>query len=351
VGRFEHAVSIRLHRFFVILPGTVKARAPGGGIAQKTPGLIDILWKRTVMTNFRKLGVYLGTLGAMFFWGVSFVWTKIVFQYYGPFTTLLFRLAISAVFLNLYAKFTGRGERVDRKDWPMFLLLAFLEPFCYFIGESLGLLRVSSTLASIMIGLIPVVSPFFAYMVYREKLSMVNTAGLVFSFLGLAVFTTTGDSRLEASTAGLLFLLFAVISAVGYSLVVKRMSHRYRPLTIVRIQNTVGGFYFLPLVLGFELGDTLAVDPPTHVILDLVMLAVFGSSLAFIFITVAIRELGIGRTNIFTNIIPVVTAITAYLMLGETFTLRKTIGMAIIISGIFLSQVRKRARAAVIHER
>ena len=300
---------------------------------------------------YRRFGVYLGTLAAMFFWGVSFVWTKIVFQYYGPFTTLLFRLVISAVFLNLYSRFAGKGEKVARKDWPMFLLLAFLEPFCYFIGESLGLLRVSPTLASIMIGLIPVVSPFFAYMVYREKLSLVNIAGLALSFFGLAVFTTTGDSRLEASTAGLLFLLFAVVSAVGYSLVVKTMAGRYKPLTIVRIQNTIGGFYFLPLVLGLELKDTLAVDPPTSVVLNLVMLAVFGSSLAFIFITVAIRELGIGRTNIFTNIIPVITAITAYLMLGETFTLRKMVGMAIIISGIFLSQIRKRSRVNVIHER
>ena len=300
---------------------------------------------------YRRFGVYLGTLAAMFFWGVSFVWTKIVFQYYGPFTTLLFRLVISAVFLNLYSRFAGKGEKVARKDWPMFLLLAFLEPFCYFIGESLGLLRVSPTLASIMIGLIPVVSPFFAYMVYREKLSLVNIAGLALSFFGLAVFTTTGDSRLEASTAGLLFLLFAVVSAVGYSLVVKTMAGRYKPLTIVRIQNTIGGFYFLPLVLGLELKDTLAVDPPTSVVLNLVMLAVFGSSLAFIFITVAIRELGIGRTNIFTNIIPVITAITAYLMLGETFTLRKMVGMAIIISAIFLSQIRKRSRVNVIHER
>jgi drug/metabolite transporter (DMT)-like permease len=299
----------------------------------------------------KKLVVYLGTLAAMFFWGISFVWTKIVFQYYGPFTTVLFRLIISSVLLALYARFSRKSESVSRKDWPVFLLLAFLEPFCYFIGESLGLLRVSPTLASIMIGLIPVVSPFFAYLFYRERLSLLNIAGLAISFLGLAVFTTTKDSRLEASTAGLLFLLFAVVSAVGYSLVVKNLSGRYRPLTIVRIQNMIGGLYFLPLMLGFELKDTLAVNPPPNVVLDLVMLAILGSSLAFIFITVSIRELGIGRTNVFTNIIPVITAISAYYMLNESFTQRKIIGMAVIISGIFLSQLRKRARTGIIHER
>jgi len=286
----------------------------------------------------------------MLIWGIAFVWTKIVFEYYGPFTTLLFRLIISAIILTLYAKVTRKNEKVARKDWPIFLLLALLSPFCYFIGESFGLLLVTSTLASIMIGLIPVISPFFAYFVYREKLSILNIFGLIISFTGLFIFTTTRGAHLGASTKGILFLLFAVISAVGYSIVVKNLTNRYRPLTIVRVQNMLGGIYFLPLMLGFEWKQTLAANPPPIVIFDLVLLAILGSSLAFIFITVSIRELGISRTNIFTNIIPVITAIAAYFMLGDSFTERKIIGMAIIISGIFLSQLKKRKDSAVIYE-
>lgn len=298
-----------------------------------------------------RLGVYLGTFAAMFFWGISFVWTKMVFEYYGPFTTLLFRMIISSVLLTLYARVAKKSERVHRKDWPMFFLLAFLEPFCYFIGESFGLLLVSSTLASIMIALIPVVSPVFAYMFYRERLTAINIFGLLISFMGLGVFTMTRNARLEASPVGLAFLLFAVVSGVGYSIVVKSLSHRYRPLTIVRIQNMIGGIYFLPFMMGFEWRDTLAADPPAGIILNLVMLAVFGSSLAFILVTIAIREIGISRTNIFTNIIPVITAVFAYFLLGEGFSTRKIAGMAIIISGIFLSQIRRRRVQKVIHER
>ena len=302
------------------------------------------------MGNYKRLGVYLGTLGAMLIWGIAFVWTKIVFEYYGPFTTLLFRLIISAFILTLYAKVTRKNENVARKDWPIFLLLAFLQPFCYFIGESFGLLLVTSTLASIMIGLIPVISPFFAYFFYREKLSILNIFGLIISFMGLFIFTTTRGAHLEASTKGILFLLFAVVSAVGYSIVVKNLSNRYRPLTIVRVQNMLGGIYFLPLMLGFEWKQTLSANPPPIVIFDLVLLALLGSSLAFIFIIVSIRELGISRTTIFTNIIPVITAIAAYFMLGDSFTERKIIGIIIIISGIFLSQLKKRKGSAVIYE-
>lgn len=299
----------------------------------------------------KRFGVYLGTLAAMFFWGISFVWTKIVFQYYGPFTTLFLRMLISSALLTLYAKATGKREKIQRRDWPMFFLLAFLEPFCYFIGESFGLLLVTPTLASIMIALIPVVSPVFAWLFYREKLTAINITGLAVSFAGVALFTTTGSSGLDASPKGILLLLFAVLSGIGYSLVVKNLSHRYHPLTIVRTQNMLGGLYFLPFMAAFEWKNALTVDPPAGVIMNLVMLAVFGSSLAFILITVSIRELGIGKTNAFTNIIPVITAITAWFLLGEAFSERKILGMAVVIAGILLSQYRKSSRSPVIHER
>ncbi len=292
-----------------------------------------------------KFKVYLGTVGAMFFWGISFVWTKQVFEYYGPFTTVLIRLFISSFLLYMYAKFSGKSEKVDKKDWGIFFLLAFLQPFCYFVGESLGLVRVSSTLASMMIALIPVLSPVFAYIFLRERLTALNITGLFVSFAGVAIFSTTKGAELNASPLGLLFLLFAVLSAIAYGIVIKKLSGRYRPITIVTVQNLLGALYFLPLMMVFELNATLSATPPSSIIVNLVMLAVFGSSLAFILVTISIRELGIVKTNVFANIIPIITAISAYFLLGEDFSERKILGMVVVIGGIFLAQFRKRKKA------
>lgn len=292
-----------------------------------------------------KFTVYLGTLGAMFFWGISFVWTKIVFEHYGPLTTVLMRLLISTALLATYAKLSGNSEKVERKDWQLFLLLAFFQPFCYFVGESFGLVRVSPTLASMMIALIPVLSPVFAYAFLREKLTALNIVGLIVSFTGVALFSTTGGAELSASPTGLFLLLFAVLAAIGYTIVVKKLSGKYRPITIVTVQNMIGAIYFLPFMLVFELNATLSATPPANVIANLIMLAVFGSSLAFILVTVSIRELGIGKTNVFTNIIPIITAVSAYFLLGEDFSERKILGMAVVITGIFLAQYRKKSRS------
>ena len=53
----------------------------------------------------------------------------------------------------------------------LFLLMALFEPFIYFLGESYGLLYVSSTVAAVIVATIPLISPLFAWYFFREKLN------------------------------------------------------------------------------------------------------------------------------------------------------------------------------------
>ena len=79
-------------------------------------------------------------------------------------------------------------------------------------------------------------------------------------------------------------------------------------------------------------------------ILNLGYLAIFGSSLASIFFTYCIRNIGATRTEIFTNLIPVFTAIFAWYMLGEELGPKKIIGIAVVLTGLFLSQMKSRKK-------
>ena len=74
--------------------------------------------------------------------------------------------------------------------------------------------------------------------------------------------------------------------------------------------------------------------------IPLLELAIFGSSFAFIFFTFAIQKIGVGKTNAFTNLIPVITAIIAYFVLDEILNVNKITGISLVIGGLFLSQIR-----------
>ena len=57
------------------------------------------------------------------------------------------------------------------------------------------------------------------------------------------------------------------------------------------------------------------------------------------------KVLGAARTELFTNIIPVLTAIFAFFMLGEPLGPKKMTGIAIVLTGLFLSQIKSRKKA------
>jgi drug/metabolite transporter (DMT)-like permease len=54
------------------------------------------------------------------------------------------------------------------------------------------------------------------------------------------------------------------------------------------------------------------------------------------------RTMGVARTNIFINLIPVMTVVIAYFVLSEEITVPKVLGIGIVIVGIFLVQQRRK---------
>jgi drug/metabolite transporter (DMT)-like permease len=78
-----------------------------------------------------------------------------------------------------------------------------------------------------------------------------------------------------------------------------------------------------------------------------VLLAIFASCGAFVLFAWSVRYVGIARGNIFSNLIPVFTAIFAYFVIGDRLTARNGIGMAVVIAGLFLSQARKSTKVVV----
>lgn len=282
---------------------------------------------------------YLIAVSAMVIWGVSFVWTKIVFKYYGPLTTVFIRLVISSALLYLIVKLFFKKEKINRKDYKLFMISSFLNPFLYFIGESFGLKLVSPTITAVVISTIPVFTPLAAYFSLKERLSRFNITGIFISFFGILVMILKKNLSINASPAGVLILFVGVAAAVYYTIYLKKLTVRYSALRIIAVQNFIGAIYFLPLFLVFEFNQFVSIKPNFELVSTLLLLSVFASSIAFIFYTIAVREMGVSKTNVFSNLMPVFTAIVSYFVLSEVFMLNKIIGMIIVIVGVFVTQI------------
>jgi drug/metabolite transporter (DMT)-like permease len=227
------------------------------------------------MIRNKKVQLYIIIVLSMVFWGMSFVWSTIVFRYLAPITTVFFRLIISSAILFAGLKLFGKFEKVKRAHYKMFLISALFNPFLYFLGENFGLKNSSATISAVIIATIPVFSPIAAYFFLKERLSLLNIGGLIVSFAGV----------------------------------------------LVMLVNNASGGSSLP------------------------MLSVFASSLAFVFFAIGTREIGVSKTSIFSNLIPAITAIGSYFLLGEAFSIQKGAGILMVICGLSISQLNRRQPA------
>lgn len=279
----------------------------------------------------------------MLFWGLSFIWSSLLLKSYQPVTLIFIRLIISSVFLFALIFLLGKNEKVERKDYKLIFLSALFNPFLYFLGENYGLKYSSATIAAVIIATIPLFSPVIGYLTFREKLTPLNFIGIAVSFAGVILMLVTPDLSLAADMKGVFFLFGAVVAALLYTVTLRKLTMKYSALVLVANQNLIGIFLFLPFFLVFEAKTALAVPVTREIVTSMLLLAIFASSISFVFFAHSVKLLGISKSNIFSNLIPVFTAVFSYLLLAELFTVQKIVGIGLVIGGVYLSErTRKR---------
>ena len=270
-------------------------------------------------------------------WALSYVFTTIAFESFSPVQLLTLRLAIASSLLAFIGYRKGALQRISRKHIPAFVLLALLEPTGYFLCETFGLSLSSPVLASVILSTVPLFAPFIAFLTIGERFSAGNVAGLAVSFIGVLFLTLKGGS-LNASPLGLLLLGGAVFFLIVYSIAVKKLQKHYTTHTIVTAQNTIGTLYFIPILLAS--GNQIPENIGGSALVSAITLGIFASGLAFVWFGESIKNIGVGKTNAFLNLMPAVTAVASVAITGETIDGQGVVGIVLVIAGLFTSQAK-----------
>ena len=286
--------------------------------------------------------LYLALILATIFWSISYIWYKVIYEAYTPAIVLFFRLLIASLFLVFFSAVMRKLQKLRKGDVYWFLLMAFFEPLLYFTGESFGMLYVSATVGAVIISMIPVFVPLIMLIFYKQKIVLINLLGVLVSIAGVYMVLVNEQMALTASVKGMLFMFLAVAAALGYTVLLHRMVAKYNAYTIITWQNVFAAVYFIPVFLlsDFQLFISTPVD--VSAFLRIAGLAVFASSLAYIFYAEGVKRLGATKATVFTNLVPVSTAVLAYYILNERLAYINIGGIVLVIVGLFLSQVNRR---------
>lgn len=292
-----------------------------------------------------KLLTYIASIFAITLWGMSYIWTdKLIALNIPIFYFVFVRILLAGLVLFLFNTAYGRIKRIQRQDLPKFLLLAFFEPFIYFICETFGLkLTGSPTLSAMVIATIPIFSIGAGIIFFKEKVNFINIIGILFSLVGIVMVAMAKGSLGEHFIWGIVLLLIAVISEVGHASITKSLAGNYSSQIIVMYQFLIGAIYLFPLFIwkGIE-GFNVEVYFSPDVWYPLICLAILCSSLAFSLWVSTIKNLGVAKSSIFSALIPVAAAIIAWVLGHEYLNSRQWIGIVISTAGVILSQYTKK---------
>ncbi|HEY5469253.1 MAG TPA: DMT family transporter [Bacteroidales bacterium] len=292
-----------------------------------------------------KIKTYIAVLLSMIFWSFSFIWFKIANETFDPITIVFIRLTFSVIILTTYLAITKNFMKIKKRDRKLFLMLALFEPFFYFLGESFGLTYISATVCSVLISTIPVFATIGAWLIFKERLKTINYAGIILSFVGVLVFILNKDGSMSFSIKGLALILFAVLCAVGYNLTLSRLVGSYSAVYIVNVQNIIGAVLFLPLFLILDFNHFIKTPFTFNMFKPIIELAVFASCGAFILFAYSVKKMGITKANVFSNSIPVFTALFSFIIMGDRLTVQNITGMVIVIAGLLMSQMDGRRKS------
>ena len=292
---------------------------------------------------------------SMIIWSVSGIAIKHALLVLPPLTMIVLRF-IPSVLLMLVIGLACRKsmlfglQKIDRKDWPLFLIAGFCQPFLYYLLETFTYDALHSpTIAETLLSTSPLISPIFAAVLLRERVTRNNIIGILVSTAGVFALTLIGSKDYSIGNYWGILLAFAAVSAaVIDSIMMRKVPAKYTSLTFIFYAQVVSLLFFIPLWLWKEGPQTIydlrfsIYQAETQIALGCVAyLTVFASVIAFILFCFALRKVGVTQANAFNNIRPAFTALWMFLFFGEHLPIGKWLGMILIIIGLFVCQKKE----------
>jgi drug/metabolite transporter (DMT)-like permease len=249
-----------------------------------------------------------------------------------PLMLVALRFVLAALLAWALARVLRGPLRVTRADAVRIglsgLVLNGVQFGAMYLAFDAGL---GATLASLMHSLSPVLTALLATMFLGERLSPLQVGGFVVGVVG--VLLVLGPDVDEAG--GVVGVLCGVVSVFGLSvgtLGQRWIGHAPDPLWSATIQFGVAAPPLL--VLGLATEGTDVVRDPAAAGIALVYLAVVNSILGLGLLGILVRARGAGAAASVFFLMPPVTAVLAWLVLGETLGRREVIGLVIAVLGV-----------------
>jgi drug/metabolite transporter (DMT)-like permease len=263
---------------------------------------------------------------ATLLWGATFTIVRDAVAVYGVLSFLAVRFLIASVALGIIG-----ARRMSLRT----LLVGGTVGSALaagFVLQTIGLRYTSPTNSGLITGLVVVLTPAIAFLMYCTRIPKLYIAPVVGAFVGLALLT--GESPEEFRVGDILTMACAVAFAAHVVLLGRYAGeHDAVGFALAQMLSTaVLCGVAAPILEPMEL-------PPREIWFALGMTGLGASALAFLIMTYVQQRLSAIRTAVILTMEPLFAVVFGYLLAGDRLTVIQSIGAALILSALLVGEV------------
>jgi len=287
------------------------------------------------------LHYFLAPLGAVLIWAGNMVINKLAADAIAPSAIAFYRWMLAILLMTPFvAPRVWRHRAEIRPVLGKLAVLGFLGLAAWQGLAYYAALTTTATNMGIIAAMLPLVTMLLSAVVLREPPTLGMVLGSALAFSGLLILLSHGSPAnvlKNGVNLGDLLMVMACVSYAGYGILLRRWKLTLEPWTSIYVQAC---FAALALLVPFLIGPW---SPITSKNIGLIVYAAVPASLLATFLWMrSIKLLGANRSSIMVNLMPPLSALLAFIFLGERLQSYHIIGGLVAIAGVVLSQLLTR---------
>lgn len=268
-------------------------------------------------------------------WGLTFISTKVLIEH-GLSPQEIFLLRFLMAYLGIWFISPRKLFADNWKDELWLLWGGVTGGSFYFFTENTALEITLATNVAFIVCTAPLLTTILSLLIYKkEKATAGLVGGSLLALAGVVLVVYNGHFILKISPLGDFLTLLAAFSWAFYSLIMKKMSGRYRTTFITRKIFFYGILTILPAFILHPWQFSLSGLWQPAVWMNLLFLGVLASLVCFVVWNIILKQLGTVRASNYIYLNPLFTLIGSAVLLDEQFTVMSLMGAMLILGGVY----------------
>lgn len=279
-------------------------------------------------------------LALVFIWSGSWIAIKWGLTEIPPYSLTFFRFlfACPVIVAITYYLEGKKSLRITKKDVVTFSLLGLLGVTLVQSFQIFALKYTTAINSSILINFnVPSIA-IFAAIFLDESISKRTILGILIYFIGAVIIVINGAiSGFQQINSGDILIVITGILWGAYSIAGKKTMNKRTPLATTSFTFIFGTLFLFPLAL-FESKFSFVGNITGLGIGSILYLSLLCSVFAYIFWNRSMKFEKVSNAAMFLYLIPLVTSVMAWFLLGEKITAYTIIGGALVIFGVYMAE-------------